>query len=173
MARRHVGRVVGRSARRESVWLSAGFATQVVSSSNTLLASLNAAALALRPFTIVRTRLTVVFESDQTGADEKAQAVLTFQVVKETASAAGIGSLPGGIDEADGEFFVYRPLMQNFGFISGTGAQQIMGQGNYWDVDSKAMRKVGIDEDIVVVLDIRTLVGCAIGVEGRQLIKLH
>ena len=155
------------------IWIGSGVAALVVSASNTLLASLNAPALALRPFTVIRTHLVIRFQSDQTGAVESVAGVYTQQVVKETASAAGIASLPGGIDESDADFFVYQPLFHDFDFISGVGARQQMGQGNYWTVDSKAARKVGVDDDIVDVLDLRNLLGSEIGVEGRQLLKLH
>ena len=167
------GRHIVRPARRQMVWIGSGFGVQMISLSNTLLASLNAAALVLRPFTVVRTHLVIKFRSDQQAASEVVQGVYTQQVVKETASAAGIGSLPGGIDESDVDFFVYQPVFSDFVLGTSVGLEQLMGPANYWSVDSKAMRKVGIDDDIVDVLDLRAVIGAIISVEGRQLIKLY
>ena len=56
---------------RQMVWLGAGILSATVSGSvATLLSMFNAAALALRPFTIVRTRLMIQIESDQSAASE-------------------------------------------------------------------------------------------------------
>jgi len=171
MARRTV-RVAG-ARKRTMIWLTAGINNIVLTSASTLLGVLNAGGLALRPFTIVRTHLVLRFTSDQAGAGERAQGVFTMQVVKETASAAGIASVPTGVLEPNADFFVFQPLFQNFGFISGSGAAQIQGQGNHWTLDSKAMRKVGIDDDVVQVFDFRSFIGSEIAAEGRFLVKLH
>ncbi len=65
MARRTGVRVVRTATRREMVWLFIQVGTTTITgSSTTLLASFNAAALALRPFTIVRTRFLFVVHSD-------------------------------------------------------------------------------------------------------------
>jgi len=159
--------------KRTSLWLAGGIPGVAVSaSSSTLLGTLNAAALALRPFTIVRTRILIHFNSDQTGAAEFTQAVYSEQVVTDSASAAGIASVPTPITEANADFHVYQPLFQKFIFISGVGVQQT-GHEQTFMVDSKAMRKVGIDDDLVSVVELRSATGAEISVEGRILIKLH
>ncbi len=171
MARRH--RSFQRPPSRTMIWIGAGTAAQVVGVSNTIVASYNAAVLAIRPFTIIRTRIVIHFKSDQTGAAETVAGAYTEQVVTEEASAAGVASVPGGIDEPDADYYVYQPLFHDFNFVSGTGFENITGQGRYWTVDSKSMRKVGVDDDVVSVLDLRNLLGSSIAIEGRQLIKLH
>ena len=40
-------------------------------------------------------------------------------------------------------------------------------------VDSKAMRKVGLDDDVALVLQQRAAIGVILAVEGRFLVKLH
>jgi len=45
--------------------------------------------------------------------------------------------------------------------------------GRHFMIDSKAMRKVGDNEDLVGMVSIRNAVGAAISMEGRILVKLH
>ena len=69
MARRRVTRTPGKM-----IWLFIGYPTDkvtIAAGSATLLATLNAAALALRPFTVMRTRLRLWIGSDQTVASEE------------------------------------------------------------------------------------------------------
>ena len=40
-------------------------------------------------------------------------------------------------------------------------------------VDSKAMRKVGLDDDLAIVVQQRVAIGAIIAMEGRFLVKLH
>ena len=158
--------------RRQMVWFQAGLALTVVASGGaTLLTVLNAAALALRPFTIVRTRLYIKWASDQLATTENPQGVFTIGTVSEQASAAGIVSVPTGISEADGDFFVYEGLINEFAFVTGTGFDGDAGTG--YVVDSKAQRKVGINEDVVSAVETRSQGGASISVEGRMLVKLH
>ena len=162
-----------RPPKRSMIWLSNGLAqTVILAGTATLLASLNAGALALRPFTIVRTRLILSILSDQTGADEFVQGAFGMQTVSEAASAAGVAAVPTPLAEPDADFFVYQPFAENFLFVSGVGVNEITGQGSTYTIDSKAMRKVDIDDDVVITVENR-LFGYAVAVEGRQLIKLH
>jgi len=173
MARAHRGRIVPRPAPRTMIWIGAGISHTVISSATTLISSLNAAALALRPFTIIRTHLTIDFHSDQAIASETVMAVYTKQVVTEQAAAAGVGSVPSGVAEPDADFYVYKPIMFDFLFSTASGFVETRGQWSVATVDSKAMRKVGNNDDIATVLDIRAFAGCHIAIEGRTLIKLH
>ncbi len=166
-------RFVRSGNKRTSIWIGAGITGVAVSASSaTLIATLNAGALALRPFTVIRSRLLCHFNSDQTGAAEFTQAALGFQVVTQAAGAAGVASVPTPITEPDGDYFVYQPLFQKFIFISGVGVQQT-GREQTFEVDSKAMRKVDIDDDIAVTIELGSATGAEISVEGRMLVKLH
>ena len=173
MARRFSRTRFVRPAARTTLWLGSRLAfTAVTASLVTLLTTLNAAALALRPFTIIRTRTKIFFTSDQFVASEFVQAVYTKQIVTEAAAAAGVASVPDGINEPDADFFVYQVLYQDFSFADATGFQQQANEATY-DVDSKAMRKVGNDDQLVSVINVASGVGAAIAIEGRILIKLH
>ncbi len=118
MARRRHAVAVQRSTRIPT-WLSAGLTTTAAGGGgSTLLSSLNAAALALRPFTIIRTRLFVHIQSDQIVGTELAQGVFAAIVVEEEAVDAGIGSLPTPITEATASFLVYEGFVNSFLFLS-------------------------------------------------------
>jgi len=136
---------------------------------------LNAASLAIRPFTIVRTRLAISFLSDQVASSEFTQAVLGMQVVTEAAATAGIASIPTPITEVNADFFVYKPMFSQILFATGVGFQESVGDAAMYVVDSKAMRKVGIDDDVAQTLEVRqgATLGVDIAIEGRFLIKLH
>ena len=158
---------------RSMIWLNAGIALSTVTAGNAVLLSvMNAAALALRPFMVVRNRMMIWIQSDQTGTTEFVQGAFGQIVVKQQASAAGVASVPSPLAETDAEWIVYQPFMNLFEFVSGVGVFENGGSGSSYTIDSKAMRKVGINEDLVTVAENR-LTGYDIAIEGRTLIKLH
>ncbi len=169
---RHLPRQMVRS-QRSNVWLFWEVNPVVVAAaSSVLVASLNAAALALRPFTVIRTHLVFHAETDQSAASELNQGAMGMVVVSDQASATGAGATPNPIGNADAPWFVYQPWIDSFllgdatGFIESTGIQ--------YDVDSKAMRKVGINEDIIMEVENGSAAaGATITVQGRVLVKLH
>jgi len=158
---------------RQMIWIGAGLGATTISSAATLLQSLNAAGLALRPFTVVRTHLGIQYTTDQAAAAEFTQGALGVQVVTESAAAAGIAAVPTPLTETDADYFVYKPVFQDFVALTLIGFNQLAGDAAVHWVDSKAMRKVGVDDDIVFTLEQRTAVGSIIAIEGRMLIKLH
>ena len=85
IGRRSAGRSFGRRAglRRESLWLGIleGSAALGAANSVAILNSLNAAALALTPFTVVRVRFNVALRSDQIAAAEDYQWAVGAAVV--------------------------------------------------------------------------------------------
>ncbi len=172
MARR--GRTYARPAARKMIWFSAGVAQLNVSASNAVLMStLNAAALLFRPFTVVRTHLIISYESDQLAVSEFSQGAFGMQVVTEPAAAGGITTVPTPVTEVDADYFVYQPLISSFLFSSGVGFSDSSGQANIFTVDSKAMRKVDIDDTIAMTVQNASAFGTNIAVEGRFLVKLH
>ena len=168
---RHPRRVIT-PQRRTSVWFAMGL-TNVFAGGNakTQLLVLNAAALALRPFTVIRTRLWIQIISDQSAAAEVAQGAFGLIVVQEEASAAGAASVPGTISETDASFFVYEPFVNTFDIATAVGFHEPAGTQIH--VDSKAMRKVGISEDVVANVELRSAPAINIAMEGRMLVKLH
>ena len=173
MARRVVGRRFERT-KRGNVWFSLTGQTgpiAITAGNNVLLSSLNAAALALRPFTIVRTRGIVRWSSDQIAANEDPFGAVAAIVVSDSASAAGVGSIPTPITQSNADFFVYQPISTNFTFVSAVGVDA--DGGSVSTFDSKAMRKVGIDDDIAWVAENANAAdGASIVVIGRMLVKL-
>ena len=173
MARRHTRFV--RPAPRTKIWIGAGLGkTTIVATSKTLLGSLNAAALALRPFTVLRTRLLLGIETDQVSADEVGFGAYGEIVVTSDASAIGATAIPdpGRIaGDADAPWYVHQPMAYSFQTLSGAGFDPLM--MIQYVVDSKAMRKVGPNDDLVSIYSEEGSVGAVITVLGRQLIQLH
>ena len=160
-----------RPAPRSMVWLGAGFApTTVAASSAVLIGILNASALALRPFTIVRTRIVTHWESDQQAASEFVQGVFSMQVVTEVAAAGGVGNVPTPLIETNADYHVYHPLLARLRVI---GSAAIGFDPGASTIDSKAMRKVGTDDQLVWVVENRAALGASLSMEGRVLVKLH
>ncbi len=162
----------GGSMRRESLWVAGDFATATLASTNAvaLTHSPNAALLALRPYTVVRTRGFMYVSSDQTGASEIYTISMGHAVVSDQAQAIGITALPTpDTDRGSDLFFVFEDLFGRFEFISGVGTQE---RGIWKEYDSKAMRRVNDDEQCVVTVECPSTSGI-ISHAFRTLIKLH
>jgi len=160
-----------RPAGRANLWLGIDIdGTAVAADSSVLLASLNAAALALRPFTVVRVRALIRWQSDQIASTEGPTGA--FGAVVTSDQAASATTVPSPINNPDGNFFVWEPLITQV--IFGTGVGFIEPAGYYPTVDSKAMRKVGNNEDVrFMVENSHPTDGALIAVVGRMLVKLH
>ena len=160
-----------RPAPRTSIWIGANLASSSqAASTSVLLGSLSAAALALRPFTVVRSRLLFMYSSDQSSAIETPLAELGLIVVSDQAVAAGIGSIPDPTADTDADWFVYESAGLKFDFTTGTG-YRIASVTR--DINSKAMRKVGPNQDIAIVGTNAAAVGGTFTLRGRMLVKLH
>ena len=152
-------------------WFTINFEQIVIgASTNVFIGSLNAAALALRPFTIVRTRLQCMYGTDQLGAPETPIGVMGLIVVQEKAASLGITALPTPVTEADSDWFVHQGMMSTFDFISGTGVSNTFVQ---YTIDSKAMRKVDNGDDMVTMFEQQSAFGAELTIQGRFLVKLH
>jgi len=165
----------GRAQRRQTLWLeSTEFSTTLASAgSASLVSTLNAAALALRPFTVVRSRGFMFVESDQSAASEYFSVAYGQTVVTEQASAAGIISVPTPALESASDWHVYARSQGLFVLGDATGFVEV-GAERSVQIDSKAMRKVDVGEDLVIVLENAvTSSGSIIRSFVRVLIKLH
>jgi len=136
-----------------------------------LHASLNAAALALRPFTIIRTRGVISVQSDQEVADEEGIFGMGYAVVSDDASAIGITAVPTPItDQASNLWFVYEEIPWSWRIVTSGAGKTVTHQA----FDSKGMRKVEVGQDIVnVVENNSSAFGCEFSVDSRLLVKLH
>jgi len=174
VARRFARNRTIRPPSRTVVWLGSGLAfTNLVSGTKQVLLTLNATALALRPFTIIRTRLEITFGSDQIAGSENVQGAFGIIVVNDIAAALGPTATPGPITDTDADWFVYQGMMNTLQVVSGSGFNAADGNRKSYVVDSKAMRKVDLEEDIAWISELRVAVGAVIALEGRIAIKLH
>ena len=135
--------------------------------------SLNAVELALRPFTVVRTRGNLHLISDQVSASELQSVAFGIAVVSEQAAAIGVTAVPTPeTDRSSDLWFVYEGMTNFYDFRTAAGFDSQGGLSR--DYDSKAMRKVQDGEDIVVVIETSSIsLGASFLVSGRMLVKLH
>jgi len=85
---------------RETMWIGISMtATILTTPGGTILNALNAAALALRPFTIIRTRMELLVVSDQEVASEVQVGGIGVSVVSNQASAIGVSAVPTPITD--------------------------------------------------------------------------
>ena len=171
--RAHRGARTFTRAKRANVWIGVFIdLVTVAASSKVLVGSLNAAALALRPFTIIRSRIIYQVETDQSAASEAARGAFGMIVVSDQALAAGVASIPGPTTNSDGEFFVWDPWITSFLFGDATGFTDPT--GSFREIDSKAMRKVENNEDVALVMEnAEATSGVNAQLSGRFLVKLH
>jgi len=164
-----------RAPRRSTLWIDigAGSSTQTAAG-GVITNSLNAGALLLRPFTIVRTHMEMYFFSDQVIASESISAAIGGAVVSDQASAIGVTAVPTPVTDAGSDlFFFHRWMFGRFTFVTGTGVDGNGGES--FSVDSKAMRKVNEDQDLLIILELSTAGGggWTMITGGRILVKLH
>ena len=176
MPRRRGGyAIVGTRSRRETEWFQGGLSQTTIAAGSTaaLIGSLNAAGLAARPFTVIRTRGLITLNSDQAAVSEDQEIGYGHAVVLDQASAIGVTAVPTPLtDQASDLFYVYELLMTNFRFLSSIGFEQNGQLTRYFD--SKAMRKVNGDQDIVITAETSaTSEGCVVVDSFRFLVKLH
>ena len=161
--------------RRESLWffVSDAVNTLVGVNSAAVVGSMSAAALALRPFTIVRTHLNWHLRSDQVIALERYQTAFAGAVVSDQAVAVGVTAVPTPFTELGSDLWFFHQIQAgNFTFVSSTGFDPVGGVVS--NIDSKAMRKVEDGQDIVFVLENSGQSSGTVNLTaGRMLIKLH
>jgi len=158
--------------RRTSVWIGLNLTTTVIpAGSGVLVGVLNAAALLLRPFTVVRTRLEIMWESDQIATSETPRGAAGLMVVSDTASGLGITAIPIPVTDVSTDWLMWQGLIVKF--LDATTVGFHPNAGHHYTVDSKAMRKVGQEEDLVYVLENPSAFGAQVTTAGRILVKLH
>ncbi len=175
MARRPHFNVQRKSNRRLTQWFFISVPqVNIAANALSIVASLNAAALATTPFTIVRTRGLLTMWSDQVSAAEAPAGILGMIVVQNTAVLIGASAVPDPLNEAVADWYVYQPMQQ-------PTSRQPQGSGPFIEtgitqyvIDSKAMRKVDVEEDsVVMVRNTSGTEGLTVTFRGRALIKLH
>ena len=149
---RFSSREVRARSTRKSLWLFGPIQTTTVTAAGgTITHSLNAAALALRPFTIVRTHGWFFTASDQVAASENYGAAYGISIVSDQASAIGITAVPTPFtDEGSSLFFVHGRRSGRIIIATAVGVRDV-GSGD--EFDSKAMRKVELGQDLVASVE--------------------
>ena len=134
--------------------------------------SLNAGALALRPFTMVRVRGVIRLETDQLTTTEFQEIAFGLAVVSDQAVAVGVTAVPSPVsDNGSDLWFVYERMLNDIKVSSAIG---ILTQGVERIVDSRAMRKCEDGEDIVSVVETGAASqGVIVTAYFRALVKLH
>ncbi len=105
----------------------------------------------LEPLTVMRIRGMVSFRPQTTAADLDIIGAIGMGIVSAEAFAAGAASIPEPFDQGGASIWMmWRSFSFNFKFLDATGVQF-----NTWsfEVDSKAMRKMGPNEVLVTVAD--------------------
>jgi len=122
------------------------------------------------PATIVRTRLELMIESDQSVAPEAQLGAFAIGFVNVVAGALGITALPGPVtDLAWGGWFVYQPIMQSVRATTNIGFSR---WNRTYHIDSKAMRKFESDMSMVWMIENSSATaGFNFAVGGRILVK--
>ncbi len=168
------GHLVRRS-RRETSWLDIEPVGVNFSAPGSVAIThvMTAAELAKRPFTVVRTRIMLQIASDQLVANETAIGGFGLCVVSSQSVAIGVTAVPTPITDMGSDlWFAHQLVMADFFFITAAGfdAQG----GKTFEIDSKAMRKVNDDQEIVLVGEAAgTSLGFNLDIAGRLLIKEH
>ena len=159
--------------RRETVWFQFPFDERTLAASATafLSYSLNAAALELRPFTIIRSRFEWFVRSDQSAATELYIGNLGFCVVSDQAVAVGVTAVPTPATDLGSDlWFLIQQWIGNFTLVGTDVTTEVRSQV----IDSKAARKVDIGQDVVGVIEAGIGgSGVTMSQVGRMLVKLH
>ena len=116
----------------------------------------------------------ISLESDQSTASERPQGDYGMMVVTENAAALGSTAVPDPSStdgDPDADWFVHQPVMLSH--LLKTAVGYASPTGNLWAIDSKAMRKVGANDDVVGMFSETAGVGAIIVTRGRQLVQLH
>ena len=165
--------VVAGGPRRQTAWAGRDFVTDVQTlpaNSFVIDSSFNAAALAARPFTIVRTVGLLSVRSDQNAAVETVIGALGFGVVSDKQLATGATAVEDPVTQVSSDnWFLYQA------FAAEGSASTNVGQPiQQYVLDSRAMRKVTEDEDFVAVLaNASATDGMFFVLNFRLLLKLH
>jgi len=157
--------------RRQTIWFQfVPVSFTMTAAGGTLISTLNAAALALRPFTIIRSRFMTMVRSDQGAANEDQVGAIGMAVVSDQAVAIGVTAIPTPVTNmASDLWFLYDQYMCN-----ATNLANLTNPACTITTDSKAMRKVDVGQDVVCVAELNSIgQGTTLFTGGRMLIKTH
>ncbi len=117
--------------RRKTLWTRTSWISATIATPDTaiILFTFTAAFLdAKSPFTIVRTRGSMILSSDQNAATEDQQVKFGVAIVSRQAIAIGVTAVPTPVTDADSDmFFVYEELASR-ALPTGTGLERLVHQ---------------------------------------------
>ncbi len=141
-----------RGARRQFQWVAGadqGYGA-VATGGSTLLESFAPSDATLTKPTVVRVRGVVSVQPQAFSADVTIKGAWGIGVVSDSAFAIGITAVPKPFDDASwGGWLAWQGFHYVVEFIDGTGF--VAPADREYTIDSKAMRKVGDEETIVIV----------------------
>jgi len=162
------------SQKRLTSWFQFQPLQNTPAAGGTVIFTLNAAALALRPFTIVRSRFEAYVVSDQEAATELQGAAVGGAIVSDQASAIGVTAVPTPITDMSSDLWLFHQVM--FNSVVVLSAASFANEGTRYSIDSKAMRKVDIGQDLNIVLEATSATGfsgATVAFGGRMLVKVN
>ncbi len=123
--------------------------------------------------TIVRCRGIVTVKSDQIGSTEAQIGALSMAVVSSQAATTGASAIPGPMTSPGyAGWFVYEMFGNQMALSTAAGFDPRFGITR--EIDSKAMRKIGEDESVVIMYENGANgLGTDVFVNVRILTKLH
>ncbi len=172
--RRNVGSRVLTRTKRSTTWalcsVPTGYSSLLQNVKAVAVAIPSTTLLDLVPFTITRTVGIVSIATDQEAASEDQIGAFGFGVVNRVAGALGITALPGPATDCGWPgWFVHRFFSQKYEFH--TAAASMLPSKEYV-FDSKAMRKVEAEQDLVFMVEnFDANNGLRFAVSFRMLIK--
>ena len=141
-----------RTTRKHTDWSASAVLTGGVVVAATASALLEVFTPAAGGETLIRTRGMLGIQSDQSGALEDQLVAFGIGVVSAQAVSVGITAIPHpGTDAAWGGWLYHTFLFATYLFISGVGSEPQFMTSHV--IDSKAMRKTGDEERLVMVVE--------------------
>ena len=142
-----------RAPARQTVWIGPADQPQAAVASNTsvVVASFDASAAGFDKATLVRTRGVFLHRPSAYSVDLAYQGAFGIGIVSDDAFAIGTTAIPGPFTDSDwGGWFVWR----SFGYFLENGSNIGLLRGHEsLEIDSKAMRKIGPNETMVVMCE--------------------
>ncbi len=173
MARRFsVARTRGRVAKRKTVWIGTATAAQVQIGAglSVIHSSFTPDSLAMLAPTVVRTRGFAIFFPTAFGADRSSAGAYGLGVVSDEAFAAGAASIPRPHDDDDWPgWLVHGYFANHLEFQSATSEHQTPFG---YEIDSKAMRKIGVNETLVWMVEDNSGTAVEVILQARVLMML-
>ena len=139
--------------RRETLWLASGPLSLTIATADTALlaTTLSTVGLALIPFTVTRTIVTLWQRSDALGSAEFQQLFYGQCVVSEQAAAIGVTAVPTPAGDASSDLWFVHMFQSSD--INSRGTDGGASNGVQMIQDSRAQRKVEDGEQLISVVE--------------------